>query len=141
LLASKTKNCSWVGAQFALTLEVGASSFLPAYCGIRQFDDVRRNTKFMAAKIVPNTRRRGITPGPKLAASPTIQSRMASVKIVQNTALLLNGRSCQKKLTVRFTVVWPRETLSVMGFDFGSTLSSIVPTLLIQIKRRRLFVP
>jgi hypothetical protein len=42
----------------------------------------------MAAKIVPNTSSRGITPGPKLAASPTIHSRMANVKIVQNTALL-----------------------------------------------------
>jgi hypothetical protein len=45
----------------------------------------------MAAKIVPNTKSRGITPGPKLAASPTIQSRTANVKIVQNTALLPNG--------------------------------------------------
>jgi len=47
----------------------------------------------MAAKIVPSTNNRGITAGPKLAASPTIHSRMASVKIVQNTALLLSGRS------------------------------------------------
>jgi hypothetical protein len=53
-----------------------------------QFDEVRRKAKFMAAKIVPNTSSRGITPGPKLAASPTIHSRMANVKIVQNTALL-----------------------------------------------------
>jgi len=58
---------------------------------VRQFDDVRRNAKFMAAKIVPNTKSRGITPGPKLAASPTIHSRTASVKIVQNTTLLLSG--------------------------------------------------
>jgi hypothetical protein len=43
----------------------------------------------MAAKIVPNTSSRGITPGPKFAASPIIQSNTASVKIVQNTALLL----------------------------------------------------
>jgi len=42
----------------------------------------------MAAKIVPNTSSRGITPGPKLAANPIIHSRMANVKIVQNTALL-----------------------------------------------------
>jgi hypothetical protein len=47
----------------------------------------------MAAKIVPNTINRGMTPGPKLAASPTIHNKMASVKIVQNTALLLGGRS------------------------------------------------
>jgi len=60
----------------------------------------------MAAKIVPNTRSRGITPGPKLAASPTIHSRMANVKIVQNTALLLNGMS-PKSQAARFTVVGP----------------------------------
>jgi hypothetical protein len=45
----------------------------------------------MAAKIVPKTSNRGITPGPKLVANPTIQSRMPSVKIVQNKTLLLNG--------------------------------------------------
>jgi hypothetical protein len=39
----------------------------------------------MAAKTVPNTSSRGITPGPKLAASPIIHSRMANVKIIQNT--------------------------------------------------------
>ncbi len=32
-----------------------------------------------------------MTPGPKLVANPIIHSRIASVKIVQNTALLLNG--------------------------------------------------
>jgi hypothetical protein len=53
-----------------------------------QFDEVRRKAKFMAAKIVPNIKSRGITPRPKLAANPTIHSRMANVKIVQNTALL-----------------------------------------------------
>jgi hypothetical protein len=51
---------------------------------------MRRKAKFIAVKIVPSTRRRGITPGPKLAATPTIHSRMANVKIVLNTALLLN---------------------------------------------------
>jgi hypothetical protein len=51
---------------------------------------MRRKAKFIAVKIVLSTRSRGITPGPKLAASPTIHNRMASVKIVQNTALLLN---------------------------------------------------
>jgi hypothetical protein len=56
----------------------------------RQFDDVRRKAKFIAVKIVPSIRSRGITLGPKLAARPTIHSRMANVKIVQNTALLLN---------------------------------------------------
>jgi hypothetical protein len=56
-----------------------------------QFDDVRRKTKFIAAKIVPNTSNRGITPGPKLMASPIIHNKTASVKIVQNTTLLLNG--------------------------------------------------
>jgi len=53
-----------------------------------QFDEVRRKAKFMAAKIVPKIKSRGITPGPKLAASPIIHNRMANVKIVQNTALL-----------------------------------------------------
>jgi hypothetical protein len=55
-----------------------------------QFNDLRRKAKFIAAKTVPNTSRRGITPGPKAAARATIHSRIASVKIVQNTALLLN---------------------------------------------------
>jgi hypothetical protein len=58
----------------------------------------------MAAKIVPNTSRRGITPGPKLAASPIIHSRMANVKIIQNTALLLNGWSPQN-LAAQFTII------------------------------------
>ena len=105
---SSLSRLTLVHLQFRYSLLVAA---------FRQFDDVRRNTKFMAAKIVPNTRRRGITPGPKLAASPTIHSRMASVKIVQNTVLLQMGGRVQKS-DVRFTVVWPRETLSVMGFDF-----------------------
>jgi hypothetical protein len=51
---------------------------------------MRRKAKFIAVKIVPSIRSRGITLGPKLAARPTIHSRMANVKIVQNTALLLN---------------------------------------------------
>jgi hypothetical protein len=76
----------------------------------------------MAAKIVPNTRSRGITPGPKLAASPTIHSRMASVKIVQNTALLLNGGRI-KNLTVSvYGYVAPKKTFPVMGFDFGQII-------------------
>jgi hypothetical protein len=45
----------------------------------------------MAAKIVPKISNRGITPGPKLVANPTIQRRTARVKIVQNKTLLLNG--------------------------------------------------
>jgi hypothetical protein len=48
---------------------------------------------FMAAKTVPSTRSSGITPGPKLTANPIIHSRMANVKIVRNTALLL--KSCK----------------------------------------------
>jgi len=55
-----------------------------------QFNDLRRKAKFIAAKMVPNTSRRGITPDPKAAARAIIHSTIASVKIVQNTALLLN---------------------------------------------------
>jgi hypothetical protein len=62
----------------------------PVFPSSRQFDDVRRKAKFMAIKIVPSTSNRGITPGPKVMASPIIHKRMASVKIVQNTALLLS---------------------------------------------------
>jgi hypothetical protein len=76
--------CAQAGCSHALEL-------IDRFSAFRQFDDVRRNAKFMAAKIVPKTSNRGITPGPKLVANPTIQSRMASVKIVQNKTLLLNG--------------------------------------------------
>jgi hypothetical protein len=55
-----------------------------------QFNDLRRKATFIAAKIVPNTTRRGATPGPKAAARATIHSTIATVKIVQNTTLLLN---------------------------------------------------
>jgi hypothetical protein len=44
-----------------------------------------------------------MTPGPKLAANPIIHSRIASVKIVQNTALLLNGYKPEKlAVSLRF---------------------------------------
>jgi hypothetical protein len=55
-----------------------------------QSNDLRRKAKFIAAKMVPNTSRRGITPDPKAATRATIHSAIATVKIVQNTALLLN---------------------------------------------------
>src|SRR6476661_8629224 len=52
-----------------------------------QFSDLRRKAKFIAAKMAPRTIRRGATPGPKAAARATIHSTIATVKIVQNTAL------------------------------------------------------
>ena len=52
-----------------------------------QFKDRRRKAKFMAARMVPNTSRRGSTPVPKAAARATIHSTITTVKIVQNTAL------------------------------------------------------
>jgi hypothetical protein len=55
-----------------------------------QFNDLWRKAKFIAAKIVPNTSRRGTTPDPKATARATIHSTITNVKIVQNTALLLN---------------------------------------------------
>jgi len=84
-----------------------------------QFDEVRRKAKFMAAKIVPNIRSRGTTPGPKLAASPTIHSRMANVKIVQNTALLPECDVALKIQQLRLTVMGPEKTFPVMGFDWA----------------------
>jgi hypothetical protein len=72
-----------------------------------QFKDVRRKAKFIKPKIVIRTSNKGITPGPKAAARPTIQSRMATVKIVQNTALLPHVLPRFKKFeqAVRFKVV------------------------------------
>jgi hypothetical protein len=94
----------------------------------------------MAAKIVPKTSNRGITPGPKLVANPTIQSRMASVKIVQNTALLPNR--CRLKTCNSVTVIWAPKDLAGHGLRFGTiSKSGIAPTLLIQITLRRLFPP
>lgn len=52
-----------------------------------QFNDLRRKAKFIAAKTALRTNKRGITPGPKAAARATIHSTIATVKIVQNTAL------------------------------------------------------
>jgi hypothetical protein len=70
----------------------------------------------MAAKIVPNTNSRGITPAPKLAANPTIQSRTASVKIVLNTALFLSGWLLQKILQLSLRLYGPERSLLVMGY-------------------------
>ncbi len=83
----------------------------------------------MAAKIVPNTRSRGITPGPKLAANPTIHSRMANVKIVQNTALLLNG--CRSKILQLGLRLCGPEDLVVMGFYSAQFLTSEIACLLL----------
>jgi len=94
----------------------------------------------MAAKIVPNTKSRGITPGPKLAASPTIQSRTANVKIVQNTALLPNG--CRLKNLQFGYGYMALKDLSGHGLRLDTiSKSEILPTLLIQIRLGRLFVP
>lgn len=54
-----------------------------------QVKGVRRKAKFISIKIMPNTSSRGITLVPKLPARPTIHSRIATVKIVQNTRPLL----------------------------------------------------
>jgi hypothetical protein len=43
----------------------------------------------MRPRIVTRTSSKGMISGPKDAARPMIQNRMAAVKIVQNTALLL----------------------------------------------------
>jgi hypothetical protein len=48
---------------------------------------------FIKTKIVTRTSSRGMTPGPKATARPIIHKRMATVKIAQNTGLLLNVRS------------------------------------------------
>jgi hypothetical protein len=79
----------------------------------------------MAAKIVPNTSNRGITPGPKLAARPIIHKRMANVKIVQNTALLQSWCSPQKSCGSVYGYVALRDLFSVMGFDFGTVPHNI----------------
>jgi hypothetical protein len=42
---------------------------------------------------VTSTSSKGIMPGPKDAARPMIQNKMATVKIVQNTIFLLNAGS------------------------------------------------
>src|SRR5438270_5113385 len=106
-----------------------------------QFDDVRRNATFMAAKTVPKTNNRGITPGPKLMASPIIHSRMAKVKIVQNTALLPNG--CRFRICSSVDGYMGPRDLAVMGFEFGQIIPvpEIRPTILIQKRFRRLFAP
>jgi hypothetical protein len=52
---------------------------------------VRRKAKFIKANIVPSISSKGITSAPKLAAKPSIHSRIATVKIVQNTAFLLKS--------------------------------------------------
>jgi hypothetical protein len=99
---------------------------------LHPFDDVRRKTKFIAVKIVPNTTSRGITPGPKLTASPIIHRRMASVKIVQNTTLLLNGWSSQDP-AAQFTVSGPERPFG-HGLDSARFLTSEknLPIVLIQ---------
>jgi hypothetical protein len=92
----------------------------PVWFIFRQFDEVRRNAKFIAVKIVPSTRSRGITPGPKLAASPIIHNRMASVKIVQNTALLLRAVAL-KILRFGLRLCGPKD-LTGRGLRFGQII-------------------
>ena len=111
----------------------------PSRCSFsRQFDDVRRKARFMATKIVPSTSNRGITPGPKLMASPIIHKRMASVKIVQNTALLLSWR-LPKILQFAFRLCGPKIP-SVVGFDSARVLTSENNLLTVLIQKRALQV-
>ena len=105
---------------------------------LHQFDDVLRKTKFIAVKIVPNTSSRGITPGPKVMASPIIHRRMASVKIVQNTALLLSWR-LPKILQFAFRLCGPKIP-SVVGFDSARVLTSENNLLTVLIQKRALQV-
>jgi len=58
--------------------------------------DVRRKTKFISPRIVIRTSSKGITDGPKAAARPMIQSKMATVKIVQNTGFSLRENHVKK---------------------------------------------
>jgi hypothetical protein len=88
---------------------------------------------FIAVKIVPNIRSRGITPGPKLTASTIIHNKIASVKIVQNTNTpperVVVSRSCSSVCGYV-----PLRDRSVMGSDSARFfVGENLPLFLIQI--------
>ena len=68
----------------------------------------------MATKIVPSTSKQGHHAGAETYGQSDHPQRMANVKIVQNTALLLSGRAALNP-AVRFSVMWPRKILSGRG--------------------------